>query len=118
MRDYGLYDGPWAPAASGHRDRQPVDGGGNNGYQDQKRYKPQVYATLSYFKDGWKGSHDFKIGYDWKRDRRILFSDQPFDIFYRDTRRRDGAGGPVQLVGHRTQRRCLSGRVDQRHVEG
>ena len=23
-----------------------------------------------YFKDGWKGSHDFKFGYDWKRDRR------------------------------------------------
>ena len=33
--------------------------GGNNGYQDQKRYKPQFYTTLSYFKDGWKGSHDF-----------------------------------------------------------
>ena len=26
---------------------QPVfDSGGNNGYQDQKRYKPQVYTTL------------------------------------------------------------------------
>ena len=34
--------------------------GGNNGYQDQKRYKPQFYTTLSYFKDGWGGSHDFE----------------------------------------------------------
>ncbi|MGH9346332.1 MAG: hypothetical protein ACRD26_03605, partial [Vicinamibacterales bacterium] len=30
------------------------------------------------------GSHDFKFGYDWKTDRRNLFRDQPFDIFYRD----------------------------------
>ena len=58
--------------------------GGNNGYQDQKRYKPQFYTTLSYFKDGWKGSHDFRTGFDWKRDRRSLFNDQPFDIWYRD----------------------------------
>ncbi|MEZ5283267.1 MAG: TonB-dependent receptor, partial [Vicinamibacterales bacterium] len=28
--------------------------------------------------------HDFKVGYDIKRDRRSLFRDQPFDIFYRD----------------------------------
>ena len=41
-------------------------------------------SSLSYFKDGWDGSHDFKFGYDWKRDRRNLFHDQPFDIFYRD----------------------------------
>ena len=39
---------------------------------------------MAYFKDGWKGSHDLKFGYDWKRDRRSLFNDQPFDIFYRD----------------------------------
>ncbi len=58
--------------------------GGNNGYQDQKRYKPQFYTTLSYFKDGWKGSHDLRFGFDWKRDRRSLFNDQPFDIWYRD----------------------------------
>ena len=60
------------------------DTGGNNGYQDQKRYKPQFYTTLSYFKDGWKGSHDLRTGFDWKRDRRSLFNDQPFDIWYRD----------------------------------
>jgi hypothetical protein len=83
-RDFGLYDGPWGP---GRRDEATLirfDGGGNDSYQDQKRYKPQFYATMSYFKDGWKGSHDFKGGYDWKRDRRNLFNDQPFNIFYRD----------------------------------
>ena len=29
-------------------------------------------------------SHDFRAGFDWKRDRRSLFNDQPFDIQYRD----------------------------------
>jgi hypothetical protein len=85
VRDFGLYDGPWLP---GRQDAPTggnlLDGGANNGYQDQKRYKPQVYVTMSYFKDGWAGAHDFKVGYDWKRDRRSLFNDQPFDIFYRD----------------------------------
>jgi hypothetical protein len=84
VRDYGLYDGPWGPGRIDTASNQIYDGGGNNGYQDQKRFKPQFYATLSYFKDGWKGSHDVKVGYDWKRDRRQLFRDQPFDIWYRD----------------------------------
>jgi hypothetical protein len=83
-RDYDLYDGPWGPGRVDTATDVIFDGGSNNGYQDQKRYKPQFYTTLSYFQDGWKGSHDFKVGYDWKRDRRILFEDQPFDIWYRD----------------------------------
>ena len=58
--------------------------GVHDSYQDQKRFKPQVYVSLSYFQDGWAGSHDFKFGYDWKRDRRKFFRDQPFDLFYRD----------------------------------
>ena len=91
--------------------------GGNNGYQDQKRYKPQFYTTLSYFKDGWKGSHDFRFGFDWKRDRRSLFNDQPFDIWYRDN---NGALAQVDLYNsprHRHQRRRLHLGVGQRHVE-
>ena len=84
VRDFGLYDGPWGPGRIDTANNQLFDGGANNGYQDQKRFKPQFYATLSYFKDGWKGSHDFRMGYDWKRDRRRLFRDQPFDIWYRD----------------------------------
>ena len=84
-RDYGLYDGPWGPGREDEDAGVFFDGGANDSYQDQKRFKPQFYATMSYFKDGWKGSHDFKIGYDWKRDRRNLFNDQPFDIFYFDS---------------------------------
>ncbi|HZL94406.1 MAG TPA: carboxypeptidase regulatory-like domain-containing protein, partial [Vicinamibacterales bacterium] len=83
-RDYDLYDGPWTPPRQDTATGVWSDTGGNNGYQDQKRYKPQFYTTLSYFKDGWKGSHDMRFGYDWKRDRRSLYRDQPFDIWYRD----------------------------------
>jgi hypothetical protein len=85
VRDYGLYDGPWTPPRQDTSSGIWSDTGGNNGYQDQKRYKPQFYTTLSYFKDGWKGSHDLRTGFDWKRDRRSLFNDQPFDIWYRDS---------------------------------
>jgi hypothetical protein len=59
--------------------------GYHDSYQDQKRFKPQVYVAMSYFKDGWKGSHDFKFGYDWKREQIKFFRDQPGgNIFYRD----------------------------------
>src|SRR5688500_14584536 len=84
VRDFGLYDGPWTPPRQDTATLVWSNTGGNNGYQDQKRYKPQFYTTLSYFKDGWKGSHDMRFGFDWKRDRRSLFNDQPFDIWYRD----------------------------------
>jgi len=84
VRDFGLYDGPWTPPRQDTATGQWSATGGNNGYQDQKRYKPQFYTTLSYFKDGWGGSHDLRMGFDWKRDRRSLFNDQPFDIWYRD----------------------------------
>ncbi|HSL23452.1 MAG TPA: TonB-dependent receptor [Vicinamibacterales bacterium] len=63
---------------------QLFEGGANDGYQDRKRYKPQFTTSASYMKDGWHGSHDFKFGYEWKRDRRKEFNDQPFNIFYRD----------------------------------
>jgi hypothetical protein len=83
-RDFDLYDGPWGPGRLNTATSILHDGGANSSYQDQKRYKPQFYVTMNYFQDGWKGSHDFKLGYDWKRDRRNLFNDQPFDVFYRD----------------------------------
>jgi hypothetical protein len=100
VRDYGLYDGPWVPGRQDTSSLQVFDGGGFNGYQDQKRFKPQFYANASYFKDGWKGSHDFKFGYDWKRDRRDFFRDQPFDVFYRDLA---GATTQVDLYNSNTQ---------------
>ena len=83
-RDFGLYDGPWGPGRQDLNTNILFDGGANSSYQDQKRYKPQFYATMNYFKDGWRGSHDLRFGYDWKRDRRNLFNDQPFDIFHFD----------------------------------
>lgn len=74
---------------------QYLDGGANSYYQDQKRYKPQFTATLSYSLSEWgRGTHDFKFGYEWKRDRRALLRDQPFDIFYRD---RNGLPSEVAL---------------------
>ncbi len=85
VRDFGLYDGPWTPPRQDTSSLIWSNTGGNNGYQDQKRFKPQFYTTLSYFQDGWKGSHDLRFGFDWKRDRRSLFNDQPFDIWYRDS---------------------------------
>jgi len=84
VRDFGLYDGPWEAPRIDTATGILSSRGGNNGYQDQKRYKPQFYTTLSYFKDGWGGSHDLRTGFDWKRDRRSLFNDQPFDVQYRD----------------------------------
>src|SRR6185295_13582500 len=45
--------------------------GANNAYQDQIRHKPQVSASLSYFKEGWgPGNHAFKLGVEAHRDRR------------------------------------------------
>jgi hypothetical protein len=49
---------------------------------------------MSYFKDGWKGSHDFRFGFDIKQDKRNFFQDQPFDIFYRD---QNGAVNQVDI---------------------
>jgi Carboxypeptidase regulatory-like domain len=80
--EVGLYDGPVTPGRIDLANNQRT--GYNDAYQDQKRWKPQVYVSMSYFKDGWKGSHDFKFGYDWKRDRRDFTRAQPLDIFYRD----------------------------------
>ena len=68
--------------------------GYHDAYQDQKRYKPQVYVAMSYFQDGMAGSHDFKVGYDWKRDRRLFGRAQPGNIHYRDL---NGAVNELEL---------------------
>ena len=82
--EQGIYDGPWGPGRQDLASTQFYDGGANSSYQNQKRYKPQFYTSLSYFKDGLAGSHDFKFGIEKKQDKRNFFQDQPFDIFYRD----------------------------------
>jgi len=94
QNETGNYTGPWSPGRIDTANNQRFDGGGNDSYQNQKRWKPQFYTTLSYFKDGWAGSHDFKFGFDWKNDRREFDQDQPFDIFYRDL---NGAVNAVEL---------------------
>jgi hypothetical protein len=83
-KEMGVYDGPFVAGRQDLTTSQFFDTGANSAYQDQRRYKPQFYVALSYFKEGWKGSHDFKFGFDDKLDRRNFFQDQPFDIFYRD----------------------------------
>jgi Carboxypeptidase regulatory-like domain len=92
--DEGIYSGPWGPGRIDTGNNQRFDGGAHDAYQNQKRFKPQFYISTSYYRDGWMGSHDFKFGYDWKRDRRNFFQDQPFDIFYRDL---NGAVNQVDL---------------------
>ena len=77
-------------------------GGANDTYQDQKRFKPQFHAFLSFFQNGWKGNHDFKVGFEARRDRRKLGNDQPFNILYRDrslaTSEVDVFNGPVEPI--------------------
>jgi hypothetical protein len=59
--------------------------GANNAYQDQYRYKPQVSGSLAYFVDNFgPGSHNFKLGFEWLRDRKEFLAFQPGDVFYRD----------------------------------
>ncbi|MBK5257505.1 MAG: TonB-dependent receptor [Vicinamibacteria bacterium] len=61
--------------------------GSNNSYQDQFRYKPQVSGSLAYFVDSFgPGSHNFKLGVEWQRDRKEFLSFQPGNIWYRDAR--------------------------------
>ena len=90
--EVGLDPEPLSPGRIDTSNNQRT--GANNAYQDQKRFKPQFYANLSYFQDGLAGSHDFKFGFDWKRDRRKFFRDQPFDLFYRD---RNGLTNEIDL---------------------
>jgi len=73
---------------------QYFDGGAHSAYQKQRRYKPQYVASLSYFKDGWQGSHDFKFGVEGRWEKRLFFRDQPFNIFYRD---RNDAASELEL---------------------
>jgi len=57
----------------------------SNAYQDQFRYKPQVSGSLAYFVDNFgPGSHNFKLGFEWLRDRKEFLAFQPGDVYYRD----------------------------------
>ena len=49
------------------------------------RNKPQFNVSLSYFKDGWLGGHNFKFGTESRWEERAFFADQPFNLVYYDT---------------------------------
>jgi outer membrane receptor protein involved in Fe transport len=80
----GAFAGDYVPGRVEISTTNRLDGGPNTSYQDQKRYKPQFNASLSYFKEGWHGDHSFKFGGEGRREKRKFFADQPFDIVYYD----------------------------------
>ena len=80
----GAFAGPLMPARLELGSLQRIDGGANIAYQNQLRYKPQFAASLSYAKDGWHGSHDFKLGAEGRRERRSFFAPQPYNLAYYD----------------------------------
>ncbi len=103
-----------------HRHRPTISAPGyHDSYQDQKRYKPQVYVSLSYFKDGWAGSHDFKFGYDWKREQIKFGRAQPGgNIFYRDL---NGAVNELELYNSPNEpinEVLYNAVLPERHLEG
>jgi hypothetical protein len=80
----GAYTGTLQPGRLELGTLQRFDGGANIAYQNQLRYKPQFSAFLSYVRDGWHGSHDFKIGGEGRRERRSFYAPQPFNHVYYD----------------------------------
>jgi hypothetical protein len=81
----GAFAGPYVPGRVEIDTTNRFEGGPNTAYQDQKRFKPQFSASLSYFKQGWRGEHSFKFGGEGRREKRKFFADQPFDIVYYDS---------------------------------
>ena len=53
-------------------------------YHNRTTLKPQLSAALSYFLDGFAGSHNLKIGLEAYRERRQFLRFQPGNIYYRD----------------------------------
>jgi len=81
----GSWNGTMVPGRIELNTGQYFDGGANSAYQKQRRYKPQYLASLSYFRQGWGGDHDFKFGVEGRWEKRLFFRDQPAgNVFYRD----------------------------------
>ena len=81
----GTYSGTMGPGRIDLNSGQYFDGGANSFYQKQRRYKPQYTVAFNYFKQGWMGDHDFKIGSDGRWEKRLFFRDEPpGNVFYRD----------------------------------
>jgi hypothetical protein len=58
--------------------------GANSYYHNRITEKPQITGSLSYFKDNWKGTHNFKLGFEAYRERRTFERFQPGNVWYRD----------------------------------
>ena len=86
MAEVGTIDKFTTPARIDINTSDLISGGPNTAYQNQRRYKPQFNASLTYFKDGWHGSHNFKLGSEGRREKRKFLADQPFDIAYYDAK--------------------------------
>ena len=58
--------------------------GAQSYYHDRTTLKPQFSGSVSYFKDDWGGSHNFKFGTEIQREQRKFFRFQPGNIWYED----------------------------------
>ena len=56
--------------------------------------KPQLQASMSYYKDDWNGTHSFKFGTEIYREKRQFDRFQPGDVFYYD---RSGVPSELEL---------------------
>ena len=67
---------------------------GGNRFYDERRHRPQVLGSVSYFNDGWKGTHNLKAGFEvlWDTETdidggfpnnllHILRSDSPLEVY-------------------------------------
>jgi outer membrane receptor protein involved in Fe transport len=62
-------------------------------YHDRTTLKPQFSGTMSYFKDNWGGTHNFKVGFEGQRERRkFLRFLAAGELVYRDR-----AGVPAEV---------------------
>jgi hypothetical protein len=67
--------------------------GAHTYYHQRVTNRPQVSGSVSYAKDGWGGNHNFKLGFEWFRERRQFLRFGPEgDIIYRDR-----AGVPAEI---------------------
>ncbi len=58
--------------------------GAKSYYHDRTTIKPQFSGSVSYFKDEWAGSHNFKFGTEIQNEQRSFLRFQPENIFYQD----------------------------------
>ena len=91
-----------------HRHRQPASSttaAPTTATRTRSGGSRRATSACSYFKDGWGGSHDFKFGFDIKRDRRSLLPRPAVRRLLPRRRTAAVADRHLQHDGHRHQRR-------------